>query len=317
MTAQTVIEAATFQTAPRDWTNIVFVGIAHLLALGAVAWLLFVGASPWTLGLGAVWFALCGVAITGGYHRLFAHPTYKAVRAVRAFYLCFGAASVQNSALKWAADHRVHHAKTDRDEDPYNIRRGFWWAHMGWVFHQDVRTADGPAKESHGVKDLASDALVRWQDRHYVLIALVFGAVLPGLLGLLWGDPIGALLVAGFLRLVVQWHATGAVNSFSHRFGTQPFCRENSARDSSLAALLTLGEGYHNFHHRFQIDYRNGVRWWHFDPTKWFVWTLARIGLAGGLRRTPRETIERVRAAVLVQARAGPNRGADRSALSR
>ena len=278
---------------PRDWTNIVFVGVAHALALAAVAWLCAVRASPSTIALGAAWFALCGIAITGGYHRLFAHPTYRTTRLVRAFYLLFGAASVQNSALKWAADHRVHHARTDDDGDPYNIRRGFWWAHMGWVFRRDA----GPAALDR-VKDLLADPLLRWQQRHYVLIAAVFAGIVPAALGLIWGDPIGALLVAGFLRLVIQWHATGAVNSFAHRFGSRPYSLENSARDSSWTALLTLGEGYHNFHHRFQADYRNGIRWWHFDPTKWFVWTLSRIGLARGLRRTPAEAIERARASV-------------------
>jgi stearoyl-CoA desaturase (delta-9 desaturase) len=215
---------------------------------------------------------------------------------VRAFYLLFGAAAVQNSALKWSADHRIHHARTDTSEDPYNIRRGFWWAHMGWVFHKDPRPVD-----VRRVKDLAADPLVRWQDRYYIPIAILLGAALPLAIGFAWGDPIGALLVAGFLRLVVQWHATGAVNSVTHRFGTQPYSRRNSARDSSLAALITLGEGYHNFHHRFQIDYRNGVRWWHFDPTKWFVWSLSRVGLARDLRRTPPEEIRRARALVLAE----------------
>ena len=129
-------------SAERDWTNILFVGSAHLIALAAVAWLVAVHASPWTILLGVLWFALCGVAVTGGYHRLFAHPTYRAAGVVRTFYLLFGAAAVQNSALKWSADHRIHHAKTDRDEDPYNIRRGFWWAHMGWIFHKDTRPVD-------------------------------------------------------------------------------------------------------------------------------------------------------------------------------
>src|SRR5262249_11812558 len=147
---------------------------------------------------------------------------------------------------------------------PYNIRRGFWWAHMGWIFRRD---AEPTALDR--VKDLLADPLVRWQQRHYLLIALVFGGIVPTSLGLIWGDPIGALLVAGFLRLVIQWHAPGAVNSVAHRFGSHPYSLDNSARDSSWTALLTLGEGYHNFHHRFQGDYRNGIRWWHFDPTKW------------------------------------------------
>jgi stearoyl-CoA desaturase (delta-9 desaturase) len=111
--------------------------------------------------------------------------------------------------------------------------------------------------------------------------------VLPGLLGLLWGDPIGALLVAGFLRLVVQWHATFFVNSLAHCVGHQPYSSRTTARDSFWVALLTLGEGYHNFHHSFPTDYRNGVRWHHFDPTKWLVWSLSRVGLTGGLKRVP------------------------------
>jgi stearoyl-CoA desaturase (delta-9 desaturase) len=283
----------------RDWTNILILASAHLLALAAIAWLVFVQASPWTIGLGLVWFALCGVAITGGYHRLFAHPTYRASWPLRAFYLVFGAAAVQNSALKWSADHRIHHSKTDREEDPYNIRRGFWWAHIGWVFYKDRHPG-----EPRGVKDLAADALVRWQDRNYVLLAIVVGLVLPAGLGLLWGDAVGALLVAGFLRLVLQWHATFAVNSFAHYFGSQPYGRANSARDSFWTALITLGEGYHNFHHRFQADYRNGVRWYHFDPTKWWISCLAKLGLTWDLRRTRPEVILRARRLALVEARA-------------
>jgi stearoyl-CoA desaturase (delta-9 desaturase) len=153
------------------------------------------------------------------------------------------------------------------------------------------------------VKDLAADALVRWQDRHYVLLAAAVAGVVPPLLGSLWGDALGALLVAGFLRLVLQWHATFAVNSVAHCIGRQPYSRATSARDSSWTALITLGEGYHNFHHRFQSDYRNGVRWYHFDPTKWFVWSLAQVGLTRELRRTSPAVIRAARARVRREAR--------------
>jgi stearoyl-CoA desaturase (delta-9 desaturase) len=125
---------------------------------------------------------------------------------------------------------------------------------------------------------------------------------MPLALGFLWGDPIGALLVAGFLRLALQWHATFAVNSFAHWIGTQPYSTANSARDSVWTAIISMGEGYHNFHHRFQADYRNGVRWYHFDPTKWFVWTLEKVGLTSDLRRASRESIERAKASVLAEA---------------
>ena len=264
----------------RDWGNIAFIVSAKLLALAAIPYLIFVHFSWWTLLLGVVWFHLCGLSITGGYHRLFAHPTYKAHGLLRAFYLFFGAASVQNSVLKWADDHRRHHAHTDTDSDPYNIQRGFWWAHIGWIFHRDK------GRKLEMVKDLQADPLVRFQDRFYVPIALTAGVVLPGLLGLLWGDPVGAVLVAGFLRLAVQWHATFAVNSVAHMTGKKPFDETISAQDSFLTALITLGEGYHNFHHRFPMDYRNGVRWWQPDPTKWAICAASWFGLTWDLRRT-------------------------------
>src|SRR5262245_50270448 len=165
---------STWMSQRVDWTNIVFLVVGHLLAIAAVLWLALEKISPWTIGLGFLWFALCGVAITGGYHRLFAHPTYKAHPALRFFYLVFGAAAVQNSALKWSADHRIHHGKTDRDEDPYNISRGFWWAHIGWVLHRDPVEID-----LRSVRDLEADALIRWQDRNYVLLACLFCGVLP------------------------------------------------------------------------------------------------------------------------------------------
>jgi stearoyl-CoA desaturase (delta-9 desaturase) len=279
-----------------DWTNILFLTCGHLLAIGAVLWLVLVQASPWTIGLGFLWFALCGVSITGGYHRLFAHPTYKASRLLRLFYLVFGAAAVQNSALKWSSDHRVHHSKTDKDEDPYNITRGFWWAHIGWVL---FRPPERP--EQRNVKDLTAASDVMWQDRNYVLLAFIFSGLVPLGLGFLWGDPIGALLVVGFLRLVLLWHATFTINSFAHWIGSQPYSTANSARDSFFTAIVSLGEGYHNFHHRFQADYRNGVRWYHFDPTKWFVWTLDKIGMTSDLRRTSPEAIERARQQVLIE----------------
>lgn len=290
--------------------NTAFLTVAHVLAVGAVAWLVFVHFSWWTVGLGVLWFALCGLAITGGYHRLFSHKSYEASPILRALYLFFGAAAAQNSALVWSADHRRHHAYTDESRDPYNIRKGFIWAHIGWIFFRDEE------RDLSLANDLADDPLVAFQDRHYILLAILGAAVLPAALGLLWGDPIGALLVAAFLRLAAQWHSTFSVNSLTHTIGRRPYSVAVSARDSFLTALVTLGEGYHNFHHRFQRDYRNGVRWYHFDPTKWAVWSFARVGLARDLRRTPKERILKAResvreaclAAVQLAAKAGPGR---------
>ena len=277
-----------------NWVNSIFIFSAHLVAIYAIVHMAAIEFSWWSLGLGVLWLGASSMSITGGYHRLFSHQAYKAALPLRLFYLCFGAAGVQNSALKWSLDHRVHHSKVDTDEDPYNIELGFWWAHILWIFYLEDKEID-----QRLVKDLVRDKFVMFQHKYYLVLAILFAAVIPFCLGLIWGDPIGAMLICGFLRLVVQWHATFSINSFTHLFGKQPFSIENSSRDSFVAALITLGEGYHNFHHRFQGDYRNGVRWYHFDPTKWFVWSLSRVGITRELRRTARERIDQARQIVL------------------
>ena len=279
--------------------NTIFLSVAHLLAVVAILYMILADSfSWWSAGLGLLWFGFCGLSITGGYHRLFAHPTYRARGFLRFFYLLFGAASVQNSALKWSSDHRVHHGKVDQVEDPYNINEGFWWAHVGWVLYKDPRK-----DQLDNVKDLKKDPLVMFQHKHYIAMAVVGAVVIPGLLGLVWGDPVGAILMAGFLRLVFQWHATFSINSVAHILGKQPYSTKNSARDSLITALITFGEGYHNYHHVFQGDYRNGIRWFHFDPTKWFVWTCSKLKITWDLKRASKDAIERAKAAVKAEKR--------------
>ena len=281
-----------FEEHPRSWTNTIFLTVAHAIGAFAVVYIVVWGISWWTVGLAAAMSVVCGLAITGGYHRLFSHSTYQASPLLRAFYLYFGAAGVQNSALAWSADHRAHHANCDEEGDPYNIKRGFWWAHMGWVLRHVDKDPNMPL-----VKNLLSDPLVRFQHKYYIPLAVLSGVIMPYCLGLIWGDPVGAVLVAGFLRLVLQWHTTFSINSLAHMVGTRPYSKTVSARDSFWLAFITLGEGYHNFHHRFQRDYRNGIRWFHFDPTKWWVWSMSKLRLAGDLRRTPKERIEEVKRA--------------------
>ncbi|MGH7142729.1 MAG: acyl-CoA desaturase [Planctomycetota bacterium] len=270
-----------------NWSNLMMMVVFHLLAAAAVVYAVF-HFSWYTVGLSAIWLACCGFSITGGYHRLFSHPTYRCIWPLKLFHLLFGAASVQNSALAWSSDHRVHHKHTDHDEDPYNIKKSFWWAHIGWIFFETRRPND-----YRNVKDLLADPMICWQEKYYIPIAMFVGVLLPMLIGLLWGDPIGCLLMAGFLRLVLQYHFTFSINSLAHVVGHQPYSRANSARDSFFTAFLTLGEGYHNYHHRFPIDYRNGVRFYHFDPTKWILRGFSFVGITRDLRRTPKEIVTR------------------------
>jgi stearoyl-CoA desaturase (delta-9 desaturase) len=289
-----------------DKVNTYFILAAHVLAVAAVLYMCLVEFSWWTLGLGLFYSWICTLSISAGYHRLFSHPTHRAHAVLRAMYLFFGAASIQNSALKWSSDHRIHHGQVDRKDDPYNIRKGLWWAHMGWVLHA------APEPDFANVPDLKKDKLVMLQHRYYLLTAILSAGVLPLCLGFLWGDPIGALLVAGFLRLVLEWHSTFSINSIAHKIGSRPYSLANSARDSFITALVTMGEGYHNFHHRFANDYRNGVRWFHFDPTKWWVWTMSKLNLTWDLKRASREAILAARAKVKAEiaARRGvPQRG--------
>jgi stearoyl-CoA desaturase (Delta-9 desaturase) len=271
-----------------DWVNIVFLAVAHVAAAVGVGWAVM-RFNPWTMALAASWMVLCSMSITAGYHRLFAHRTYEASAWVRLVVLLFGAASVQNSALRWVNEHRLHHSNIDGEGDPYNIKDGFIWAHIGWVLRKNETT------ELKRVRDLRGDPLVMWQHRYYVPLAIGFGALLPTALAALWGDALGGLLVAGFARLVWQYHATFATNSLAHTLGSRPYDRSTSARDSFITALFTFGEGYHNFHHRFQKDYRNGVRPWHFDPTKWLIFALSRVGATSKLHRVAQEKIDRAR----------------------
>ena len=225
-----------------------------------------------TLILAVVLYLLGGMSITAGYHRLFAHRTYRASAPVRWFFLAFGASTFQNSALSWSADHRAHHADTDGPGDPHAITKGVWWAHMGWLFYRRECSADVSR-----LTDLYAVRSVRLQNRYYAVLAIGLGLVLPTAIASTWGDPWGGLLVAGVLRGAVLLQATFCVNSLAHLVGRRRYDESVSARDSVLTALVTFGEGYHSYHHRFPFDYRNAIHWWQYDPSKWLIWSLARL----------------------------------------
>ena len=235
-------------------------------------------------------FIASGLSITLGYHRLFSHLSFKAKWPVRLFTLIFGATAMENSALEWCSDHRRHHKHTDDDTDPYNIQLGFLHAHIGWVVFRPIG-GDVPLTN---VNDLKADPLVRWQHKWWGVIGIVVGFGLPALIGWLAGGGIGAaagLLISGVARQVMVHHMTFFINSLCHTLGGQPYSNRCSAKDSWFMSLFTFGEGYHNFHHEFQHDYRNGVKPWQFDPTKWSIRVLEKLGLASNLRRVPNETI--------------------------
>ncbi|MFA6546844.1 MAG: fatty acid desaturase [Limisphaerales bacterium] len=273
-----------------NWYNSVFlVGTLAVTLTAVPAYIWNHGFSWFQAGLFLLFFILTGLSITLGYHRLFSHHSFQAAWPVRLLTLIFGAAAFENSALTWCDDHRRHHKHTDHEEDPYDISKGFFHAHMGWIL---FKLGEPPTFAS--VPDLERDPLVRWQHKYYVVIGLLAGFVLPALIGWFWGGgeaALGAFLIAGVARTVFVHHSTFFINSLCHTMGRQPYSDRCTARDHWLMAFFTFGEGYHNFHHAFQHDYRNGVKPWQFDPTKWTIWTLSKLGLASQLRQVPDERI--------------------------
>jgi stearoyl-CoA desaturase (delta-9 desaturase) len=278
----------TMQPPKKNWLNILFLSFTPIIGVfGTAAYALAYGVRWWEPALFLALFSLVSFSVTAGYHRCFAHKSYVSHPALESCYLFLGAMALQNSALKWASDHRDHHRYVDKDWDPYSIKRGGLWAHMLWLFYAE------PAERSYeNVPDLQNNPRVKWQYRWNNWIGIVAGLGIPTLVGALFGRPLGGLLWGGFLRIVVIHHTTFLVNSVAHLYGTRPYTEENSARDNGLLAFITNGEGYHNFHHKFPSDFRNGVRWYQWDPTKWLIATLHFVGLAGDLRKTPKAVIE-------------------------
>ncbi len=268
----------------------IFVGLPLAALILVPLWGIYRGYDGFQWLWALAFLYLNGLSITGGYHRLWAHKAYRAKPALRWFFALWGAGALQNSILIWASDHRRHHRHVDDDElDPYSASRGLWFSHMGWM----LREYRSNETDFANARDLERDPIVMWQHRHYVALTTFMNLGLPILLGIWHGDVIGTVLLVGLLRLVVNHHVTFFINSLAHYWGSRPYTESNSARDNGFLAFLTYGEGYHNYHHIFQADYRNGIRWWQWDPTKWLIALCERVGLASDLHRVPDFKIQR------------------------
>jgi stearoyl-CoA desaturase (delta-9 desaturase) len=284
---------------PINWPTTLMFIVTPLAALVLVPWYGIVhGFSAGSWGVFAFFLVACGMSVTAGYHRLWAHRTYEARTPLKILYLIFGSMALQNSALVWCSGHRIHHLHVDdNDRDPYSAGRGFWFSHIGWM----LRYYPSGNPDFSNARDLERDPLLAFQNRHYLLIALAINFGLTIGAGLLVGDVWGTFILAGLLRVVISHHFTFLINSLAHMWGSRPYTDENSARDNPVLAFLTHGEGYHNFHHIFAHDYRNGVRWWQWDPTKWLVAAMQYVGLARRLKRTPAFQIQRALLAMQFQ----------------
>lgn len=285
----TDFNSTNFNNAPINWIPAIVLLSTLFLTLTLVPYYLYVyGVS------GAVWvwfvifMAWTGMSITAGYHRLLAHKTYETHPIIKYFLVLGATLAIESSAFDWCSGHREHHRHVDDEhDDPYCAKRGFWFSHLGWM----LKKYPSGNFDYKNIPDLKQDKILAIQHKYYGFWVVFTNVVIVGALGLALGDVVGTLLVVGLLRIVLTHHFTFFINSLCHMFGTRPYTDENSARDNPILALFTWGEGYHNYHHHFQYDYRNGVKWWQYDPTKWFIVGLSKIGLAKNLKTVDDITI--------------------------
>lgn len=236
-------------------------------------------------------YYISNITVGVGLHRLWSHDSYKTNKYVEFVLMMLSAGTLQGPALSWASNHFKHHTFTDTDKDPHtplkfrNRIKGFLWSHIGWML-----LGEGSYKSVDKVTlvKLGKNKLLRFQLRYYWQLALFMNTVVPALVGYLIGGSLHAAF-AGYLFIglgrALQQEITFFVNSLCHFVGTQKYVKDTS-HDIWWLFFLLLGENWHNFHHAFPSDYRNGARWYQLDVHKWIIFLMSKVGLAWDLKRT-------------------------------
>ncbi|PLZ36049.1 acyl-CoA desaturase [Fischerella thermalis WC538] len=253
-----------------SWTNVVFFGTFHALALLA----------PWCFSWSALGITIFlhwlfgSIGICLGYHRLLTHRSLHVPKWLEYAIATLGALALQGGPIFWVAGHRLHHLHTeDIDKDPYSSRRGFWWSHMLWIFYPRPEFFEYEMYKKFA-SDLDRDPFYRWLNRYFLLLQIPVAVLLYALGG--W-----SFVVYGvFLRAVLLWHSTWLINSASHLRGYRHFQVNDNSRNLWWAALLTYGEGWHNNHHAHPNLAKAGLSWWEVDMTWWAIKVLQTLGLA-------------------------------------
>lgn len=243
-------------------------------------------------------YYIANISVGVGLHRLWAHSAFKTTKWVETFLAVLTAGTLQGPILAWASDHILHHKYTDKDKDPHSALKykkklkGFMWSHMGWMMFSDLRLKK---IDKLALVKLGRNKIVLWQFKNYWKIAISMNTIIPALIGFTIGGNIrfalGSFIFMGIGR-AIQQQATFCVNSVVHMdIGSKEYYY-GSARDVWWLFFVLLGENWHNFHHAFANDYRNGHKWYHLDVHKWIIALMFRIGLAHDLVSTPKLRIE-------------------------
>jgi stearoyl-CoA desaturase (delta-9 desaturase) len=261
-----------------EWLRVApFIGM-HLACLGVFV----VGWHPGAVAAGGVLYLVRMFAITGFYHRYFSHRTFRTGRAAQFVFALLGASATQRGPLWWAAHHRKHHRHSDTELDVHSPRQhGFWWSHMGWI-----TSASNFPTDFREVRDLARYPELRWLDRFDIVVPVILAATLFAVGGLPW------LVWGYFVSTVVLFHATCLINSMAHRVGSRRYQTDDDSRNSLTLALITLGEGWHNNHHRYPGATRQGFFWWEIDLTYYGLVVLSWLRIIRDLRPVPRRLLE-------------------------
>lgn len=256
-------------------------------------------AFDWTyLGLLGGMYFITAVGVTVGYHRYFTHRSFKTSRPMALILGILGSMAVEGPILQWVAVHRQHHHHSDETDDPHsphthgigvlNVLRGFWHAHVGWMFRPDPR---GLARY---VKDLRQERLVRWMSGLFpvwVLLGLLIPTALGGVITGSWTGAALGLLWGGLVRIFLVHHVTWSINSVCHLWGSRPFRSHDESRNNLIFGVLALGEGWHNNHHAFPTSARHGLRWWEFDLSYLIIRGMSLVGLAREIHVPSRKSL--------------------------
>lgn len=260
------------------WRNVILMALLHL---GAAAGLkqCFTSAQWKTIAAAYLMYVFGGLGITAGAHRLWSHRSYKAKWPLRVILFAMQSSAFENSIFEWSRDHRVHHKYSELDADPHNAKRGFFFAHVGWLLcrkHPDVK-AKGKQID---VSDLLADPIVRFQHRHYLACVAVFCFALPTLIPyLLWGETLyNSFYICALLRYVVVLHSSWLVNSAAHMWGRRPYDKNINPSENRTVSFWALGEGFHNYHHTFPWDYAASELLYDLNFTKLFIDFFASFG---------------------------------------
>lgn len=282
-----------------NWIGIYIIGVPLLfvllglclrvpLSFSLLQWLAFFGVVTGMVG------------VTTGYHRLFSHGAFTGGQAMQWACAFIGAGAFQGSIKWWARNHRVHHKYTDTSKDPYDARRGFIFTHFGWF----VMRMDYDLLGDADVSDLKDSLVVEFQRKYFAAIATMTGILIPLMVaGATTGEWAGAFFWVVWLKIFLVHQFSFFINSLAHTdlFGaTRPYADDKTPHDSVVFAIINLGEGYHNYHHQFPNDYRNGHLWHHIDMTKWYIFMCSFLGFCDNLQRAPRTVVNRAAAAQAV-----------------